>query len=435
VDLLTHSVAGTALAVTVLRGRERSPGYSLGLFLGALAGVFPDCDDLGRPFGAAQHGLSYTLYHRGWTHTIVACLAFAIVVFVLAHLVAKNRPPVGHLFGIGLGASLLHVLMDSTNDYGVHPFWPFANRWIYGDFIFLLEPLVVTSLLPLALSGILQDRGSRAINMAQLKAAVAFVLLLLGFYWYRVSQHLWLTPLTATVVSLWLIGQLVAACAFERRAVIAWSSLLAVMGVFWIGSVAAKRAARRALNEAGAQAELIQLDATPAPANPFCWRLVAVARQGDEIVEWMGIASLWPRAFQARDCRAANSLGLPTFASDVDFKTDLVNDPASPKQKRVRDDAAADWIWIGRFTTPRSTIQQVTSTNCLVKAQYSQLRAPILQQQRGNWVLGDVRLDYESALDEYCKYEFGADERPDCDFCHVPWFSPTFEQLEPSASH
>ena len=33
-----------------------------------------------------------------------------------------------------------HLVLDSWNTYGVHPFWPVDSRWYYGDAIFIFEP-------------------------------------------------------------------------------------------------------------------------------------------------------------------------------------------------------------------------------------------------------------------------------------------------------
>ena len=33
-----------------------------------------------------------------------------------------------------------HLVLDWTNSYGVHPFWPFDDRWRYGDAVFIVEP-------------------------------------------------------------------------------------------------------------------------------------------------------------------------------------------------------------------------------------------------------------------------------------------------------
>ncbi|WP_370466973.1 metal-dependent hydrolase, partial [Salmonella enterica] len=45
------------------------------------------------------------------------------------------------LAAIACLATLLHIALDFTNSYGVHPFWPFDNRWYYGDAVFIVEPL------------------------------------------------------------------------------------------------------------------------------------------------------------------------------------------------------------------------------------------------------------------------------------------------------
>ena len=45
---------------------------------------------------------------------------------------------------------LLHIGMDFTNNYGVHPFWPLSNRWFYGDAVFIAEPLLWAACAPLA---------------------------------------------------------------------------------------------------------------------------------------------------------------------------------------------------------------------------------------------------------------------------------------------
>src|SRR5262249_8885402 len=37
---------------------------------------------------------------------------------------------------------LLHIFADSWNSYGVHPFFPLDNSWYYGDYIFIVEPIV-----------------------------------------------------------------------------------------------------------------------------------------------------------------------------------------------------------------------------------------------------------------------------------------------------
>jgi len=34
----------------------------------------------------------------------------------------------------------LHIAFDAFNNYGVHPFAPFEDRWFYGDAVFIIDP-------------------------------------------------------------------------------------------------------------------------------------------------------------------------------------------------------------------------------------------------------------------------------------------------------
>ena len=46
----------------------------------------------------------------------------------------------GRFWGLVACALLSHIVADAWNSYGVHPFWPFDNRWYYGDAINIYEP-------------------------------------------------------------------------------------------------------------------------------------------------------------------------------------------------------------------------------------------------------------------------------------------------------
>ncbi len=44
-------------------------------------------------------------------------------------------------------ASLSHILLDWTNNYGVRPFFPFNPRWYAGSFVFIADPILWALLL------------------------------------------------------------------------------------------------------------------------------------------------------------------------------------------------------------------------------------------------------------------------------------------------
>ena len=89
----------------------------------------PDADLLYSSVGGGP--LTYVLQHRGYTHTLVGALCGAALLWFACLLWLRYR----HLrataveqtwiAAAGVTGVLLHLAMDYTNSYGVHPFWPF----------------------------------------------------------------------------------------------------------------------------------------------------------------------------------------------------------------------------------------------------------------------------------------------------------------------
>jgi inner membrane protein len=75
--------------------------------------------------------LGYLLHHRG-TPTILFAVVGAVVVWALALAMRRQlrtrafSRPLLWLALVGTGS---HLVLDYTNSYGVHPFWPFDTRW------------------------------------------------------------------------------------------------------------------------------------------------------------------------------------------------------------------------------------------------------------------------------------------------------------------
>jgi inner membrane protein len=93
------------------------------------------------------------------------------------------------LFAYACLAGLSHILLDFTNNYGVRPFWPFSERWISWDIVFIVEPvlLVVLTLgltLPSLFSLINEEIGARSRNaMPKGRLAATLALLAVFAYW------------------------------------------------------------------------------------------------------------------------------------------------------------------------------------------------------------------------------------------------------------
>src|SRR5687767_2010194 len=141
-DNLTHSFIGLAASKA---GLERlSPGTTTLCLLAANA---PDSDIVTVDFGRWV----YLQNHRGITHSLVGTLALALalpLVFYLVDLLiarARNRQRTVRLRGLLLASiivSATHPLMDWTNNYGVRFLLPWNSRWFYGDFVFIIDPLL-----------------------------------------------------------------------------------------------------------------------------------------------------------------------------------------------------------------------------------------------------------------------------------------------------
>src|SRR5688572_31120703 len=136
-DNVTHTLIGALLGETVARTTRSDPRglpgevrRNLLVATGTIGSNLPDIDVLYSFIGAK---VNYLLQHRGHSHTIIGALLLGIAAFAIARwrLRRRGHPPssvdlrwLGGVFAI---TPLLHIGMDFTNNYGVHPFWPLNN--------------------------------------------------------------------------------------------------------------------------------------------------------------------------------------------------------------------------------------------------------------------------------------------------------------------
>ena len=133
---------GTALAELTLPREISKEARRLFLATGVIASNFPDLDILYT--GVSPPPLGYLLHHRGHTHTVVGLIAQALLIALVCFapplrraIRAAGSPRFWALVAVSLAG---HLVLDSWNTYGVHPFWPLDSRWYYGDAIFIFEP-------------------------------------------------------------------------------------------------------------------------------------------------------------------------------------------------------------------------------------------------------------------------------------------------------
>jgi inner membrane protein len=118
-----------------------------------LAAEAPDLDVLGQIRGSV-FGFAH---HRGFTHSFLGGFLISGVVVGLMYLFWRlrgrrtrdpNLPPRwGLLFAYAYMATLTHIVLDFTNNYGVRPFWPFSERWYSWDIVFIVEPVLLALLI------------------------------------------------------------------------------------------------------------------------------------------------------------------------------------------------------------------------------------------------------------------------------------------------
>jgi inner membrane protein len=272
VENLTHSLLGAVIAEAALpAGATR---FQRGVFYtaGILAANLPDADLAYTSIMPSP--LGYLLQHRGHTHTIVGLLPLALLIWfvTLAPSISRELDGVRKRFWLMAGAALgSHILADSWNSYGVHPFWPIDNRWLYGDSVYILEPWLWTLL---GVSVVMNTQGKRA------RLLLAGLLIALPIVAAAIGMTGKLTPIPLAVIAVAFIVTM------RNRPARARASLsLALAGAFVLCSYGLGAAAR-ARAELGLRdgRPLVDIVMNPRPANPLCWNALAIQRDGDDLV-------------------------------------------------------------------------------------------------------------------------------------------------------
>jgi len=284
-DNITHSVVGLGIGALIDRSVAPEPEPAaqrtrtrMLLTVCCLASNFPDLDLVLTRLVEAP--LGYLLHHRGHTHTLVAGVAEIAVLLGLvwllwpaARALLRSSPRArSAALGAACAGLLLHVTMDGLNVYGVHPFWPFDARWLYGDLVFIVEPVFWIAFgVPLA--AMVSRRVPRALLLALL-AAVPVGVTFAGFLQWGSLAGL----LALGAVLGWVARTSVRTSARSRHALAA--GLAASLGFVALQAVAlhaARATAAQAVARLDPGERLLDTAMSAYPANPLCWSFVTVA--------------------------------------------------------------------------------------------------------------------------------------------------------------
>lgn len=413
-DNVTHTLVGLIIGKSVAaHSNPRAPGLPIRTRHTALLSVAligsnsPDLDLLASFGGSSTGNLTYMLWHRGYTHTVLGCAALTLLLYAAAELVLRmrhlspSRSDRVLLLGTAAVATTLHLAMDYLNSYGVHPFWPLDNHWRYGDRVFIVEPLYWAAAACLWSS--LQKTASRVLFVFAIGGAVV-----LGLATRMMSTT------SCFVVAL---GSLVLAASCSRLSTksAARSSIFLTLAVTCAFGLCGREAARR--TEALARANfpddrLVDHVLTPQPANPLCWDVLLLETRGESYIARHAVLSIGPAVQPASGC----ALTKPEPHTAV-----LVAVGA-------RDSPAVHWL--GEKVLSRSRLAAAVAADCDAAAFMLFARAPyIAPVDSDGAVIGDLRFDrgrerggFEIPLDG------GAHS---CARRAAPWVAPRTELLEP----
>ena len=145
-DNVTHTLVGLAFGEAVARATKK-PRVPIWI-ASAWANNLPDFDVLATST-FLRGKLGYLLHHRGHTHTFLLAPLLSLLLLAVLWLCWRRRAvPWREVIFVALCGVPLHLFADFWNSYGVHPYWPWDNRWHYGDLVFIVEPWIWALLLP-----------------------------------------------------------------------------------------------------------------------------------------------------------------------------------------------------------------------------------------------------------------------------------------------
>ncbi|MFO1502315.1 MAG: metal-dependent hydrolase [Steroidobacteraceae bacterium] len=376
-DNLTHTLIGLVAGEAVARCAP-APARGLAppvrrtalLLTGMIGGNLPDADLLWSMPIFTGDRLTYLVQHRGYTHTLLGCVLLAVLLFAGTLLLLRSRrhrlrAPDVVLFGaMALLSVMLHLGMDAMNEYGVHPFWPWNNRWYYGDAVFIVEPLCWLAATPLFFA--LQRRPARIFLGLVLGLGCVTVAALHG------SVLTWLGLPLVTALLLWISRRVTPRTASLLSVVL----LCAVMGAFAAAHAVVVRRVETLAARQFPGASTLDLVLSPAPATPLCWDVMLLQQEGEDYVARIGQLHLASES--GRRCSR-----LPENAGTAPLR--VMNRPVS-----------SGMHWTGEYTMDRRSLAALATGSCDAQRLASFLRAPFAAKSPRGWILGDLRYDREN---------------------------------------
>jgi inner membrane protein len=439
-DNITHSLAGLLLADAIVRRHQRRnvaatdaqhwlPLSRTAAIIGVVGANLPDIDV---PWGMLLQRVGVydeiltLLHHRGYTHTFFAAIIGVPLLWLAGQWILRRQMQrrtatasaiVGArsaLLMVATVAILSHLLLDFTNDYGVHPLSPFSNLWFYGDSVFIIEPWLWIAAVPALI---------RSVTRRAAQAALATILAIgIALCWVvPIVSHVPAIIATVSALSLFFALRKVPTQRASTFGIALW---VAVTCSFALGSRAVSRNVRHAsasqppvTTQSDSAFRTVDVIVSPTPANPVCARVISVDLDKSHYRLTTAWASAMPSLVSAGWC--ARAVGADTLSRGA----------AHLRMNRTSNHRSTDAIaWSWTWSAPRAELNALQRNNCHVAAWLRFVRAPFWMQVGEDSILvGDLRYDREPAA-RVARYTLPI-HVSECPPAVPPWLQPRSDIL------
>ncbi|MCO5113068.1 MAG: metal-dependent hydrolase [Bdellovibrionaceae bacterium] len=413
-DNITHSLFGIATAKYVNSKINKKKDKRVTVFLyfvSIFAANFPDLDILMSLIDPGP--LGYLLHHRGHTHTFLYLVPQVFLLLLLSILGFRIKDKKVILAGVGLVSvnMCLHLFLDYQNSYGVHPFAPFNSKWFYNDNLFIIEPLLWFTMLPMLFTPIpkfwTQDMWCSTWG-TKVKALSWFVgisfFITIAYLAYR-AQYVSLFTFSFLCL-LFLFYLLILNTKSEvSKSLVALISAAVIVQGFALARTQAYRQVYAAESRPSLAAyKIFDVILSPMPANPFCWNFLTVS--SDQETVYMIKKGVYQNSFaRVFSCPDAVYKNLRHGKNVHTFQEVYVEETHSAPLKSLVEDLGSEAI------------------NCKRDQWLQFVRAPLREKQ---YVYKDMRFERES---NFTKIDV-TDPEVRCVTLQVPWVPPRQDLID-----
>lgn len=373
-DNITHSLVGAAIAQASLQWQQESSpstqeeaatprqAAAWPIFLASIFGNnFPDLDLLMMPFVSQEFG--YILHHRGHTHTLVFLPLQWVLMMLGFWLFARWRKcdwsasDWKWISGLSFLGGVVHISMDSWNVYGIHPLWPFDNRWFYGDFVFILEPLFWLVLVPWLVASARLAWTRWLMCTIYGVGALALCLVYYKTWWY---------PLFVLFFAFGYAYFMTQKLSLPWRPVASFLALGLVLATLLSTSRLGEASLKQAIHAKDPGEKVLDVAIMSYPSHPFCMSFVTLASvpsRGTLRVR-QGLYTLAPGLFWCPDLRQGRDAPVVTAGAQL---------------RTQRGGIQGQMVM---FERPLHELHQMTKQDCRVRAALRFIRVPYWQLLR-----------------------------------------------------